>query len=174
MQACPQSREQQKHSLASEVLRSTGQLRLAAMGQSMLPTIWPGDVVSIREIRFDQAQVGDVVLFTRQGRFFIHRVVQKLGANGGSTGPSLVTRGDSMRDADASVSPDELLGKVEWVSRNGAAELPPLEPSGWTRFAGWMLAYSDLLRRAALRLHGWRRRRVVVSADVGVREIPSR
>lgn len=175
MQPCPQSREQQKHSLATEVLRGTGQLRLAAMGQSMLPAIWPGDLLSIRAIEMDQVQPGDVILFTREGRFFIHRVVQMREAATESTGRSLVTRGDSMRESDAPVSPEELLGRVETANRNGAGELPVLQASGWMRAAGRMLAYSDLLRRVALRLHAWRSRdRVVNNTEVVAREIPLR
>lgn len=173
MEPCPHSRDQQKHSLATEVLHSTGQLRLAAMGQSMLPTIWPGDVLSIRAIQFEQVRAGDVILFTRDDRFFIHRVVRKF-ATGGSGGPRLVTRGDSMRATDAPVSPEELLGKVESVSRNRKMKLPVPQLSSLRRGAGVILAYSDLLRRLALRLHAWCSSDAIASTEIVVREIPLR
>jgi hypothetical protein len=63
MQHCPQSRAQQKHSLAAEVLRRSGRLRLVAMGQSMMPILWPGDRLTVRAIQFDDVTAGDLVLF---------------------------------------------------------------------------------------------------------------
>jgi len=173
MQDRPQSRDQQKHSLAAEVLRKSGHLRLAAMGQSMLPTLWPGDRLTVRAIQFDDVAAGDVVLFTREDRFFIHRVLRKCDSAGGSRRPSLVTRGDSMRAADAPVSPEELLGRVVSVSRDQTEELPPLG-SRWSRWVGLVLAHSDLLRRVVLRLHAWRRSDTDASSEFAAREIPLR
>jgi hypothetical protein len=172
MQDCPQSRDQQKHSLAAEVLRRSGHLRLVAMGQSMLPTLWPGDRLTVCAIQFDDVAAGDVVLFAREDRFFIHRVMRKCDSAVGSTGPSLVTRGDSMRTADAPVSPEELLGKVVSVSRNQTTDLPVLRGSRWSRWVGLVLAYSDLLRRIVLRLQ--RSRDAVARSEFVAREIPLR
>jgi hypothetical protein len=172
MQDCPQSRDQQKHTLAAEVLRRSGHLRLVAMGQSMLPTLWPGDRLTVRAIQFDDVAAGDVVLFAREDRFFIHRVLRKCDSAGGSTGPSLVTRGDSMRTADAPVSPEELLGKVVSVSRNQTSDLPV--GSRWSRWVGLVLAYFDLFRRIVLHLHAWRSRDAVASSEFVAREIPLR
>lgn len=171
MQDCRQSRDQQKHSLAAEVLRKSGHLRLAAMGQSMLPTLWPGDLLTVRAIQFDEVSAGDVVLFAREDRFFIHRVLRKCDPTAESTGPSLVTRGDSMRAADSPVWPEELLGKVVSVSRNQAKDFP-VRGSRVSRWVGLGLAYSDLLRRIVLRLHAWLNRDTVASSDFAAREIP--
>jgi signal peptidase I len=172
MQDCPQSRDQQKHSLAAEVLRKSGHLRLAAMGQSMLPTLWPGDLLTVRRVQFDEVAVGDVVLFAREDRFFIHRVLGKHDSAGGSTGPSLVTRGDSMRAADAPVSPEELLGRVVSASRNHAADLAVPGASWFSQSVGFTLAHWDLLRRMVLRLHAWRSRDAAASSEFVAREIP--
>jgi hypothetical protein len=171
MQDRPQSRDQQKHSLAAEVLRKSGRLRLAAMGQSMLPTLWPGDLLNVCAVQFDEVAAGDVVLFTREDRFFIHRVLGNRDSAGGSTGPSLVTRGDSMRTADAPVLPEELLGRVVSVSRNHVKDFP-VGGARWSRWVGLVLAYSDLLRRMVLRLHAWRSRDGAASAEFVGREIP--
>lgn len=81
-----QSRDQFKQSLAAEVLWTTGSLRLAAFGYSMLPTLWPGDLLTIQAQSFDQIQAADVVLFARVERFFIHRVLRRLEMGG--HGPS--------------------------------------------------------------------------------------
>ncbi len=43
----------------------------------MLPTLWPGEVLAIEAQSFDRVQVGDVVLFAREDRFYIHRILRK-------------------------------------------------------------------------------------------------
>jgi len=49
--ACSTARETLGCELAAEVLRSSGRLRLRATGTSMLPAVWPGDVLSVcREV----------------------------------------------------------------------------------------------------------------------------
>ena len=79
-----------------------------------------------------------------------------------------------MRTADAPVSPEELLGKVVSVSRDQAKDLPVPRGYRWNRWVGLVLAYSDLLRRIVLRLHAWRSRDAVASAEFVAREIPLR
>jgi signal peptidase I len=146
-----QSRDQFKQNLAADVLRATGSLRLAASGYSMLPTLWPGDLLTIQALSFDQVQAGDVVLFAREGRFFIHRVLRKLEMGGHGR---LVTRGDAMPDADAPVSEEELLGKV--VSAQGHRDFQECVCSRPRRWTGLTLAYSTRLRSVVLRWHTWR------------------
>src|ERR1700746_3815028 len=104
-----QLRELQKQNLIAEILRTRGSVRLAARGHSMMPTLWPGDLLNIEFVCFDRVRVGDLVLYERSNRFFIHRVLKKL-AGVESTRPTLVTRGDSMLTLDAMVTPEELLG----------------------------------------------------------------
>jgi hypothetical protein len=77
-----------------------------------------------------------------------------------------------MREADAPVSPQELLGKVVSVSRDQAKDLPVPRGSRWSRWVGLVLAYFDLFRRIVLRLHAWRSRDAVGSSEFVAREIP--
>src|ERR1039458_9326454 len=63
--------------LAAEVLRSSGSLRLRAIGASMLPAIWPGDVLTVQRRDAENAQPGDIVLFARGGALVAHRVVER-------------------------------------------------------------------------------------------------
>src|SRR5207237_9662358 len=70
-------REATKCDLASQVLRSTGELRLRALGLSMLPSLWPGDILSIQSCTFEDVARGDIVLCSREGQFVIHRIVGK-------------------------------------------------------------------------------------------------
>lgn len=165
MQPCSQSREPHKHSLAAEVLRETGKLRLVARGHSMLPVLWPGDLLNIEAASFDQVCSGDVVLFTREDRFFVHRIVRRCEARDESMRPSLVTRGDSMPEADAPVFPEELLGRVVSFQRHGERAAPIPKCSRWRRSLGLMLAYGDRLRGVALRVHGWRTRNLEPNSE---------
>lgn len=104
-----------KCELASEVLRSSGNLRLRVTGWSMLPTVWPGDTLLVERASADQVSDGDIVLFGRDQRMFVHRVIAK----GEPQNQEIVTRGDSMPASDSPVSDKELLGRVSFIVRNG-------------------------------------------------------
>jgi signal peptidase I len=167
MQPDIQSREHHKHSLAAQVLRTAGTLRLAARGYSMLPTLWPGDVLAIEAQSFDRVQVGDVVLFAREERFYIHRILRK---DKTAVGNRLITRGDSMPEADVPVLPEELLGKVVATEfRAGRVAVPAC--SRLRRQIGLMLAHSGRLRSLALRWHAWRFRGRNANSDLSVQEV---
>ena len=72
------AREENKRKLAEQVLRSCGQLHLCATGTSMLPTLWPGDLLTVRRQPFSRVLPGDLILYTRYNRFFINRVIKRL------------------------------------------------------------------------------------------------
>src|SRR5579871_1015422 len=150
------SREPQKQDLAIEVLRATGKVRFLARGYSMLPTLWPGDLLTVETVPFEKVSPGDVVLYQRWERLFMHRVMRRASGAAGSERPSLVTRGDSMTGFDAPVFPGELLGRVVSVQRtSGLCFLAP-RCSVAERVFGLMLGSSDRLRSVALRWHDWR------------------
>ena len=112
-----------KGELAREVLRSSGTLRLSVTGWSMLPTIWPGETLVIERVRCDAVEKGDIVFSCVNGRFFVHRVIDKKKAGADSM---LVTRGDGRAQADPPVSGSEVLGRVSFILRDGH----PTEPVG--------------------------------------------
>src|SRR5215470_11295577 len=89
------NREQIKCELAAQALKSSGTLRLRAIGLSMLPSIWPGDVLTISSQNREQCSVGNIVLYSRAGYFFIHRVIAKSESDG-----TLVLKGDSLPQPD--------------------------------------------------------------------------
>src|SRR5262249_28227614 len=103
-----QFREHIKQNLAAEVLGTTGQVQLAAFGYSMLPSFWPGDLLTIKGRTFGRIRPGDVVLFPRGERWFIHRVVRM-------EPDRLVTRGDAMPSEDAPIAPEQVMGIVTSV-----------------------------------------------------------
>ena len=96
--------------LAAASLRASGRLRMRVLGSSMLPAIRPGDIVTVRSGEPAEASPGDVVLFMRENRFFVHRVVR-------SEMSGLVTRGDAVPAEDPPVQPYEFLGFVVATQR---------------------------------------------------------
>ncbi len=144
MSAVIQAREDDKLSLASEILRCTGSLRLHALGTSMLPCIWPGDVLTLQAMFDANIAVGDVVLFVREGRFFVHRVVGR-----GCLG--WITRGDAVPQNDPPVKRTEFLGKVTSIQRSGHM-IVPRRPNFAERLLAKLLCHSDRSRNLALRL----------------------
>ena len=140
-------RSEAKQSLAVEVLRRFGEARLRVTGSSMLPTVWPGDLVAVRRQSMAEIRQGHVVLFVRDGRFFAHRVVGKICQQDRTL---LVTRGDRLKENDPPVSPAELLGRVTGVIRGSRCLVPALTVG--RRIGSWLLCRSELGTRLALRL----------------------
>jgi hypothetical protein len=107
--------------MATEILRSSGRLRLRVTGWSMLPSVWPGDILEIQRISGQEISARDIVLFTRDRRLFAHRVVSAIQHRGGIT---ILTEGDGMPQPDPVFSESELLGKVCSITRNGRSFEP--------------------------------------------------
>src|ERR1700730_15126433 len=136
-------------SLAAEALRSWGVLKLRATGVSMLPTLWPGDLLTVQSCRPEQAKCGEIVLYMRRGRFFIHRMVSK---NPTKDEAFLITRGDCMPKDDPPLRRGDLLGKITEIQRAGSVFQPARKLSAFRRVLAYMLCHWDLFRRVGLRL----------------------
>jgi hypothetical protein len=131
--------------LAAEVLRSSGRLRLRVSGASMLPAVWPGDVLSVCRRSATQALLGDIILFVRQGRLIAHRVVERTIHQGA---PYWITRGDALDHHDPQVSSRELLGRITFIQRGHRRIVPRL--TFWGRIASWILRRSEFCTRVLL------------------------
>jgi signal peptidase I len=132
-----------KCGLVAEVTRSFGESRLKVTGLSMLPTVHPGDEVTVRRKSMEEMKPGQIVLFHRNDGLVAHRIV-------GNPGPYLLTRGDALPYADDPVQQDEIVGEVVSVSRAGRSVDPGLN---WSRRMGaWLLCRSGLCLRIFLRL----------------------
>jgi hypothetical protein len=149
-----QARDQGRCSLAAEALQSWGVLKLRATGVSMLPTLWPDDVLTVQCVRPEQVEPGEIVLYMRQDRFFIHRIVSKDLMRDKAY---LVTRGDCMSEDDPPVGKSELLGKVIEVRRSGLIFTPARTLSRFRRLLAWLFCHWGLFRRVGLRLGAYRR-----------------
>lgn len=142
-------------SMAAEVLQSMGILRLGVTGSSMLPALWPGDIVTMVAMAAEP-NVGEVVLFRRHDQFVIHRIV-RVASSAGQT--QIVTRGDSMSDEDGSIAASEVLGRVAEIRRGSREFSLAPERSLLQKSSGWFFGRFDFLGRVALRWHAARRTR---------------
>jgi len=142
-----------KIELAAEILRSGGRVQMRALGASMLPSLCPGDLLTIEAVRAEALSPGEIVLVYRNGRFFIHRLV-RCGSSPG-TG-DWFTRGDALTVSDPAVPSNDILGRVCGVRRGERLLLPRRKPSWPMRVFAWMLGRSDALRNLTLRWHAVR------------------
>lgn len=139
--------------LAREVLRTYGRLRLGVTGWSMFPAVWPGDTICVERAIVNEIVEGAVVLFSRDERLFAHRVVK--GAADGK-GSYIITRGDAMRDPDAPLFNDELLGRVTGIIRNGRFIDAGSGPRLFARAVSALIQRSDIASRVVVGVHGLR------------------
>jgi hypothetical protein len=145
--------------LAEEVLQTFGQVRLRAFGTSMAPSILPGDFISVQRAELDDISFGEVVLFSREGRLFIHRVVNRNVASSAdiSFESRLITRGDRLCHDDPPIRSVELLGRVVSIQR-GTQRLKPTLPRGrWRQLVASVLRASDLATCLFIHVLAWRR-----------------
>jgi Peptidase S24-like len=135
----------ERSALVAEALRLSGRLRLQVHGESMLPALWPGDVVEIASCSIEDLRPGEIVLARRDGRLFLHRLVSTCKPDG------FLLRGDSMPGSDPQFPAEALLGRLA----SKADERRGVSGFGvqWSRALGTVLCHWDLARRLALTLH---------------------
>lgn len=113
-------------SMAVDALDAAGELCLRAQGRSMLPSMWPGDLLSVRPQDPETIVRGDVILFRRNGQLFTHRVVDQFCCKSGKT---FIAQGDGLRHPDLPISQEDVLGRVVLVTRCGRSFEPPRDLS---------------------------------------------
>ena len=139
MDTVKDTRSELEGELFLEVLKSAGQAKLAVTGTSMLPSIWPGDMLEVHRQGMEAILPGDVVLFMRNGGFAAHRVLEKMGELERTL---LITRGDALRVPDRARHAGRTAGARD---RHPAGRAPP-------RSASYPLGPSGLLVSRSLRI----------------------
>jgi Peptidase S24-like len=134
----------QKSELVSQVLLANGTARIRALGTSMLPTIWPGDILVIEPISHDRLVHGDVIAVKTLRGIRVHRLINKDGWD-------WITHGDAMPQNDPAISPEQVLGRVSEIRRGQQVTIPARELRLLQRVCAWMLGHS-LVCRMILRL----------------------
>ncbi len=166
--------------LQRDVLRSGHPLRIILHGMSMFPFIRPGETAQVRPVGWTALRRGDIVFYERDSRLVAHRVM---------TPPfdaesPLIAKGDTLGNFDPPVLPNQLMGRVEAVERDGrvvslvdgrgrALQLLAAELSGPWSALFWKGA---ALRRRTLRLllHAppyRRHRRAHPPRDISTRDV---
>lgn len=100
----------------SRQLSHRGRVCLRVQGSSMLPWVRPGDIAILRKGSPEEIRSGDIVMFRRYDRFFVHRIVERRTRDGRNI---FVTKGDSNPHFDGEISQSEILGRVERIYRGG-------------------------------------------------------
>jgi signal peptidase I len=144
--------EQSHLNLAADMLQSESAIRLRVRGASMLPALWPGDLLTIDPVPCAAVRTGEIVLYVRKQRVVIHRLVHVGGTSGVA---DWITRGDALPDRDPAVPAEAILGRVSSITRGGRT-LVPGRPTVWGRILAWIFCRSDLLCRLALQIHALR------------------
>ena len=135
--------------LVVDVLGRFGEARLRVVGSSMLPAIWPGDVLTIRRCPMREVRCGDVAVFVRDDRVFVHRIIAHHDSY-------LVTQGDSLPAADPPVTQAELVGVAVRLVRGGKARRISSSVGLPARLTGAIVSRSWHVNRILQRVHAWR------------------
>jgi signal peptidase I len=145
--------------LVADALNQSGRLRqrvrLRVHGESMLPALWPGDVVEIASCSPEDVRPGEIVLALRDGRLFLHRFVGRF--NDPCKPSGFLLRGDSMPGPDPRFPPGAMLGRL--VRRVGKERgVAAVTQRRWfavkcSRALGALFCHCGSARRLALRLH---------------------
>lgn len=96
----------------TRLLLSRNTFSLRSRGDSMLPVIRSGDMVTYRKIPFSKIRTNDVLLVEKDGRLLTHRVAY-------TSNKYVVLKGDNNRLSDGKVYPRHIIAKAVSLKRNG-------------------------------------------------------
>jgi len=137
--------------LIADALQSGHPVKIRGHGASMIPTIWPGDVLTIRSVTGGLPLVGEIVLTRGENGLRAHRVIAHRTLNDVT---SIVTRGDALGRDDSNIGLSAVLGTV--ICRN---DEPLYSPKSYRRrLFEKALLRSRALQTIALKLNALRNR----------------
>ena len=139
--------------LAGEVVRTFGRVRVRVTGTSMIPAVWPGDVLVVERRAAEKIERGEIAVAERDGRLVAHRVI---GPRTGATlklAAAITTHGDSLLAPDAPLRAEELLGTVVSIERGAGARRPRRKLGIGAKMLAGMARRSSMAARVFVRLH---------------------
>jgi hypothetical protein len=145
-----ESKQEARLDLAAEVLHRFGEVRFVAHGSSMIPSIYPGDLLTVRSESIADARRGEIVLFLLGGRFFVHRVVRKWPERNRVV---FATCGDALAQEDPSVDGTQLLGRVTSILRRGRSVKVASGANPWSKLLRWGVRNSATFAKTILAAH---------------------
>jgi signal peptidase I len=144
--------------LVEEVARSSGKVHLKVTGASMVPALWPGDLLTVRTCDLSELSPDAIIVFRQKQRLIVHRLMHR-------TGDQIVTRGDARPCLDDPIAAGEIVGCVESVLRNGRPVNPRI--SLWQRSVAAALRRSEWCTWFFLRFSSRMRRMGIAGAALG-------
>jgi signal peptidase I len=141
--------------LAAEILHRFGEVRFIAHGGSMVPSIFPGDLITVTSESVADARRGEIVFFLLGGRPFVHRVMRKWPERNRI---AFATRGDALPKEDPSVDASQLLGRVTAIHRRGKSVAIVTKPGPFIRAHRWLARNSPAFAHLLLAVHALRMR----------------
>lgn len=84
---------------------------MMAEGTSMLPILYPRDLIYFKKASFLQCRINDIVIIKKQKQLLTHRVIYKNRS-------SLITKGDNNLQSDGKILPRQIIGKAYQIKRN--------------------------------------------------------
>jgi signal peptidase I len=148
--------------LAAEILRRAGEIRFVARGSSMIPSIYPGDLLTVRSHDISEPRQGHIVLVFREDRFWAHRLIRKW-----RQGDRLcfATRGDALTYEDPWFEESQILGRVTSIVRYGQPVEIARTGGAPAAVVRWAVRNSSSLAKVLLRRHRLRARLLARSDD---------
>jgi len=145
--------------LVADVARLSGKVQLKVAGTSMVPALWPGDLVTVRNCQPSELAPDSIVVFRQNQRLVVHRMLRREAGR-------IVTRGDARPCLDPPVPADQIIGCVEAATRNGRPVR--LRPWPWQTSVAWLLRRSAWATSFYLRLISRFRRFSVAGPVLGL------
>ena len=126
------------YELGKDLVDAGLSLRFAVSGRSMFPFLRDGDIIQVAPSGIDGLGLGDIIFYRSGDRLLAHRVVGFVTTVEGTCARA---RGDAFRHEDPPVAEAELIGRVEYVSRQfrDSRRQIPLN-RGYMRFTGVAVA----------------------------------
>lgn len=128
--------------LVAHVARASGKVQLRVRGASMVPALWPGDLLMVRSCCPSEVTPDSIIVFRQDQRLIVHRLIHR-------TGNEIITRGDARPQLDKAIESSQVVGRVELVMRNGRLVEP--RDSLWRRLVAVCLRRSEWCTRFFLR-----------------------
>lgn len=98
--------------LLQRALDEQGKASLVVSGNSMAPFLKPGDRIEVHTAAAYSLKQGDVVMLKREKDCVTHRIVHLKP-------PYIKLKGDNIRNFDPPFQPEDLLGVVRRIEKNG-------------------------------------------------------
>jgi len=105
--------------------------KLNTKGNSMLPVLREGDIITLSCADSNQLKIGDIIAYYHhpKEKIVVHRLVRKRD--------SFLTKGDAIFDMDSPIRADNILGKIIFVERNNRI----IKMDRFSCLVGFILSY---------------------------------